>query len=53
MKKLTKLLKGKKTYIVGLALFIVGGLKALGYDIPDEVLIFLNGGGLIALRASK
>lgn len=44
-------LSGQKTYIVGLVIFVVGGLTALGYEIPEWAFEALSGLGLIALRA--
>lgn len=45
------LLKGKKTYIVGTIVFILGGLQAIGFHIPPELFTFLGGLGLWTMRA--
>ena len=47
-------LKGKKTYLIGIAMVILAGLKAQGYIGEDAYKIvegLLLGGGLMALRA--
>ena len=43
--------KGKKTYFIGAAIFILGGFQALGFNIPPEIFVFLGGAGLTTLRA--
>jgi hypothetical protein len=56
MKGLLKFLKGKKTYFAAAALFVVGGLEALGWlpkDVTDPLKVFLGAAGLAALRAAK
>jgi hypothetical protein len=46
-------LQGKRTYIIGAIIFILGGLDAIGYaDIADQIYTLLGGLGLITLRAS-
>lgn len=44
-------LEGKRTYIVGAVTFVIGGLQALGVDIPVWVYPMLGSLGLAALRA--
>lgn len=44
-------LDGKKAYLVSAVIFIVGGLKALGYEIPEEVVVMLLGALGASLRA--
>ena len=51
MKAILDWLKGKKTYIVFAALFIIGGLQANGIEIPQWVYSILAALGLGALRA--
>lgn len=56
MKNLIEFLKGKKTYFAAAALFIVGGLEAIGVisaEVAGPVKTFLAAAGLAALRASK
>lgn len=48
--KLLKFLQGKKSYLVALAIFVVGGLEALGYPVADGVFAILTGLGLYSLR---
>ena len=43
-------LKGKKTIITGIIIFIVGGLRASGVDIPEGVIEALVGVLGISLR---
>lgn len=43
MNKLRNFFDGKKAYITSAVIFIVGGLKALGYEIPDEIVVMLLG----------
>lgn len=51
MQTLIAFLKGKKTYIIGAIIFVLGGFQALGYKIPAEVFTFLGSLGLVSLRA--
>jgi hypothetical protein len=51
MRKLIEFLRGKKTYIVMGATFIVGGLQACGVEIPQWVYALLAAAGAGALRA--
>ena len=51
MQNLIALISGKKTYIVAGVTFILGGLQAVGYPIPDFVFPLLGALGLGALRA--
>lgn len=44
-------LQGKKTYLIAAAAFIIGGLQALGVDIPAWIYTMLGSLGLGALRA--
>lgn len=52
MQSIKTFLAGKKTYIVGFIVFVLGGLQALHVTIPSEVFSILGGLGLISLRAS-
>lgn len=52
MTSITALLSGKKTYIIGAIIFVIGGLQALGIQIPADVLTLLGSLGLLSLRAS-
>lgn len=52
MAKVIDFLHGKKTYLVGFTIFILGGLEALGYaDVTAQVYTLLTGLGLVTLRA--
>jgi hypothetical protein len=42
MNKLKNLLSGKKTYLVSAVIFLVGGLQALGIEIPTELYAILG-----------
>ncbi len=44
-------LKGKKTYIIATATFVLGGLTALGVAVPPWAYSLLAAGGLTSLRA--
>jgi len=50
MKRLLGWLDGKKTYITVAATFIIGGLQALGYEIPAWVYALLAAAGVGFLR---
>lgn len=55
-KKLMKAAEGKKTYAMSAALFVVGGLEALGLlpkEVSDPLKVFLAAGAVAALRAAK
>jgi len=41
---------GKKGYLTGIATFILGGLMAMGIEIPDFAWTMLTGFGIIAGR---
>ena len=43
-------LQGKKTYIVAGITFILGGLTAIGVEIPSEVIWLLGAAGLGSVR---
>lgn len=43
---------GKRTYLIGFVVFILGGLQALGYHIPSDVYALLGGAGAMSLRAA-
>lgn len=47
-------MKGYRTYILGAAIFIIGGLQALGVDIPHapEVITMLVGAGAWTMRSA-
>ena len=45
-------MKGYKTYLLTTALFVLGGLSALGLDVPKEVFIMLGAAGAFSLRAA-
>ena len=44
-------LKGKKTYLVAAATFVLGGLAATGVTVPIWVYSLLAAAGLTSLRA--
>ena len=44
-------LSGKKTYLVGAVIFILGGLQALGVNVPSEVYAILGSLMGVSLRA--
>ena len=46
-----KWLEGKKTYFCAGILFIVGGLRAIGIEIPDEVFALLGAAGFASMKA--
>ena len=52
MAKIVTFLSGKKTYLIGAIVFVIGGLEALGVKIPPELLTLLGGLGLLSLRAA-
>ena len=43
-------ISGKKTYIVGFLVFTLGGLSALGVEIPSEAYVLLAGLGVMTGR---
>lgn len=43
MKKLQKFLSGKKSYLVSVVIFVLGGLQALGVEVPQEAYVMLGG----------
>ena len=51
MQKIITFLKGKKTYFVMAATFIVGGLHACGVEIPEWAYALLAASGVGVLRA--
>ena len=51
MSKVLDFLKGKKTYLIIATGFIVGGLQAVGVDIPPYVYGILGGLGLWTFKA--
>lgn len=51
MKKLQYFLEGKKSYIVSALIFVLGGLQALGVEVPSEVYAILGGLLGVSLRA--
>lgn len=55
MNKVRNFLEGKKSYITAVVIFVVGGLKALGYDVPEGVIemLFAVLGITIRLGISK
>ncbi|MCC3246160.1 hypothetical protein LG047_12655 [Methylocystis sp. WRRC1] len=52
MKDWMAVLDGKKTYLVMLATFVVGGLQALGYEVPSWVMTMIAGAGVGAARSA-
>jgi hypothetical protein len=49
------MLKGKKTYLVGGAIFVVGGLmavKVIPHDLGVQIITLLSGLGAMALRSA-
>lgn len=51
MKDLRKKLEGKKTYLVVVITFILGGLQACGVEVPEYVYIMLAASGFGTVRA--
>lgn len=51
MQTILSLIEGKKTYIIAGITFIIGGLQAVGYPIPEYIYPLLGAMGLGALRA--
>ena len=52
MENLIELLKGKKTYIVAIAILILGGLQGLGvFVVPEWAWPILGALGLTTIRA--
>jgi hypothetical protein len=51
MNDIIKYLEGKKTYIVAAIVFVLGGLQAIGYPVPEYVYPLLGALGLGTLRA--
>ncbi len=51
MRAIIQWLDGKKTYIIYGVTFILGGLKALGIEVPVWLLGMLASLGLITMRA--
>lgn len=47
------MLKGYRTYLLAALVFVLGGAKALGFDVPNEVFIMLAGAGAWTLRAAQ
>ena len=48
-------MSGYKTYIIGILVFIVGGVMALGIipkDLGEMIIVFLAGLGAMAMRAA-
>lgn len=45
------LLSGKKTYLFMAVLFVLGGLEAVGVDVPDAWFVIVAAAGGISLRA--
>jgi hypothetical protein len=52
MSKILEFLKGKKTYIVAVVTFILGGLTAIGIEIPPMVYVLLAGIGITTVRSA-
>ena len=50
MKKLVNFLSGKKSYIVSVVIFVLGGLQAVGVPVPNEVYVVLGGLLGVSLR---
>ena len=51
IENLREFLNGKKSYILGTALFVIGGLKAIGIEVDESVLVILGGLLGVSLRA--
>jgi len=47
-----KWLEGKKTYIVAVGIFVMGGIMASGVEIPEWVWGAIGAAGLGAIRAA-
>lgn len=47
-------MKGYRTYILAVALFVLGGLQALGVEVPhaQEIMVMLGGAGAWTMRAA-
>jgi hypothetical protein len=52
MEKILEFLQGKKTYIVMGITFVLGGLTAVGIEIPPIVYVVLGGLGLGAIKSA-
>lgn len=50
MTKILDFVRGKRTYIVAGVTFIMGGLQAIGYPIPEYVFVLLGATGLYTVR---
>lgn len=49
--KVKTALSGKKSYLVSSVIFVLGGLQALGVQVPNEVYALLGGLLGVTLRA--
>lgn len=52
MQKAIEFLSGKKTYIIAGVTFILAGLQAIGYPIPEYVYALLGACGVATVRAA-
>lgn len=52
MSKFLEFIDGKKTYITAIAVFVCGGLMALGVEIPEFVWVVLGALGLTGVRSA-
>ena len=48
------MIKGYRTYILAVAIFVLGGLQALGVEVPhaNEIMVMLGGMGAWTMRAA-
>lgn len=51
MNNLIHFMQGKKTYLISAVIFVLGGLNALGVEVPVEVITMLGGLLGASLRA--
>lgn len=51
VKKVFSFLAGKKSYIISVVIFVLGGLQANGVDVPEEVYVMLSALLGVSLRA--
>lgn len=56
VRNMMKMLENKKTYLVAAAFAVIAFMQHMGYvdsKLAQEIIVFLNGAGFAALRASK
>lgn len=52
MQNILNFIDGKKTYITGVILFVLGGLTAVGVEIPTYVYEMLAAFGIVAAKSA-